>query len=330
MAIELRFPQSVWFSSSRTHRVPTLACSLILSLGVMTRPSMAQSSVAGSGPLFTVAVNEVSLTFHAYDAAGQCVNNLTPSDLTIYDNLEPPRKILVLKLLRDQPVHAGILLDTSESMQGASDRSRAVATEYVERYLHLKTDRAFIDDFGYISRILQPWTGDPRALAAGVSEAVPGSANPSGGTALFETVYSACLYQFGESDRPASGNLILLFTDGEDTSSQVDLKSAVDECQRANTAVYVFRPEEQGPSTGPANLSRLTSETGGRMFYLDEGNAEVRRDLNWIDADVRDRYWLVYRPAQLTHDGSFHEIYVGTSRPDTTIDVNAGYYAPSR
>ena len=34
-----------------------------------------------------------------------------------------------------------------------------------------QTDRAFSEDFGYVSRITQPWTGDPNALAAGTGEA---------------------------------------------------------------------------------------------------------------------------------------------------------------
>lgn len=99
-------------------------------------------------------------------------------------------------------------------------------------------------------------------------------------------------------------------------------------CQRANTAVYVFSPEEGGPSTGPAKVARLTSETGGRAFHLNESDAEIGRDLNSIDADVRNEYWLVHRPAKLKHDGSFHSVYVGASTPGTTIDVRAGYYAP--
>jgi Ca-activated chloride channel homolog len=310
-------------------RILVLSCLPIMLLWAARPQSLSQSSTNSSGPLFTVKVDEVSLTFHAYDDTGQSVDSLTPGDLTIYDNYKPPGKILLFKLLRDQPVRSGILLDTSESMQDFISRSRAVATEYIRQHLRQQFDHAFIEDFGYVSRILQPWTGDSSSLSAGIAEAVPGPANPRGGTAIFETLYSTCLYQFGRSDPPSSGNVILLFTDGVDISSHVDLKSAIDLCQRANVAVYIFAPEQRGSSTGPANVSRLTSETGGRMFHLEEGDAEIRRDLNRIDADARNEYWLVYRPADLRRDGSFHSIYVGTSRPDTSIDVRAGYYAPT-
>jgi Ca-activated chloride channel homolog len=307
-----------------------LACFPIMLLWSTMPQSPSQSSAGSSEPLFTVAVDEVSLTFHASDNSGQSVDSLAPSDLTIYDNYNPPRKILVFNLLRDQPVRAAILLDTSESMAGTIGRSRAVATEYVQHFLRPQTDHALVEEFGYVSRITQPWTGDSRALSFGVEDSVPGPANPRGGTAIFDTLYSTCLYQFGKSDYPSSGNVILLFTDGADNSSHVELKSAIDICQRASTAVYAFTPEHREPSTGPANVSHLTSETGGRIFHLDESDAEIHRDLDHIDADVRNQYWLVYRPAELKSDGSFHSVYVGTSRPDTTIDVRAGYYAPNR
>jgi Ca-activated chloride channel family protein len=203
----------------------------------------------------------------------------------------------------------------------------------VQRLLRPQTDQAFIEEFGSVSRMVQPWTGDMHALAIGIDEVAPGSANPQGGTALFDTVFSACLYQFGKSERPVSGNFILLFTDGEDNASHVDLRSAVDMCQAANTAIYAFRPRlAESNSPGPKNLSELCSETGGRTFQLDSTEVEIDTDLKIIDSDLRDRYWLVYRPVELKHDGSFHTIYVGgsDSARDLTIDVRSGYYAPAR
>jgi Ca-activated chloride channel homolog len=324
------FP-GVYRSSHRLMRIArVIACSAILAMGAAEPCLHSQSSAGDPGALFTVAVDEVSLTFHATDAAGHSVNNLAPGDLTIYDNLKRPGKILAFQLLHDQPVHAAILLDTSESMLEASTRSRDIATDFVREHLRAGADQVLIEDFGYVSRILQPWSGDSEVLAAGVTQALPGRANPRGGTALFEAVYSTCLYQFGDANHPASGNVILLFTDGEDNASRVDLESTIDQCQRANVAVYVFSPEAQGSSTGPGKLSRLTAGTGGRWFHLDESEAEASSDLSRVVSEARDRYWLVYRPADLKHDGSFHSIYVGASKPDVTVDVRAGYYAPGR
>ena len=313
-----------------------IICSLLtLTLFVDARRASSQTSAAavqGVPPLsFNVSVDEVSLTFHVADPRGLPVTNLKLSDLTVYDNYKPPQKILAFQSLRDAPIRAGILLDTSESMEGSASRDRAVSTEYVQKLLRPQTDRAFIEDFGYVSRIIQPWTGNPTTLASGIGKATAGSDNPRGGTALFDTVFSACLYQFGKSDRPVSGNFILLFTDGEDNTSHVDLKDVVDICQHTNTAIYAFRSEPtESFSSGPRNLALLTSETGGRVFHLDDSEAGIYQDLSTIDSDLRNQYWMVYRPAELRHDGLFHQIYVGASGPidNITVDVRSGYYAP--
>src|SRR5271166_3529838 len=85
--------------------------------------SQANAAAQSASPLsFNVSVDEVSLTFHAADQRGLPVTNLKLSDLTIYDNYKPPRKILVFQSQRDAPVRVGILLDTSESMEGSISR----------------------------------------------------------------------------------------------------------------------------------------------------------------------------------------------------------------
>jgi Ca-activated chloride channel family protein len=311
-----------------------ICCLLALTLIAGAHRTSAQtSSAVQSVPssMFNVSVDEVSLTFHAADQQGLPVTDLKPSDLIIYDNESLPRKILAFQALRDAPIRAGILLDTSVSMERSISHDRAISTEYVERLLRPKTDLAFIEYFGYIPRIVQPWTGNQTALARGIGEATAGRANPRDGTAIFDTVFSACLYQFGKTDHPATGNFILLFTDGEDNTSHVDLKGVVDICQRTNTAIYAFYPEpSESSSSGPRNLALLTSQTGGRLFHLDDSEVEIRKDLNTIELDLRNQYWMVYRPAELRHDGRFHQIYLGISGPldKVTIDVRSGYYAP--
>jgi VWFA-related protein len=325
----------------RTLRI--ICCFLFFELcagaqGVRPQSHAGATSQAGAAPdgsraNFYAPVDEVSFTFHAADAQGLPVTDLKLNDLTIYDNYKAPGKILVFESLGDTPAKAGILLDTSGSMATWIARDRTIASQYVQRLLRPQTDHAFIEEFGSVSRMVQPWTGDVHALTIGISETAPGRANPLGGTALFDTIFSACLYQFGKSEKPVSGNFILLFTDGEDNASHVDLRAAVDMCQTANTAIYAFRPRlAESGSPGPKNLSELSSETGGRTFQLDGTEAEIETDLNIIDADLRDRYWLVYRPVELKHDGSFHTVYVGSSDSarDLTIDVRSGYYAPAR
>jgi VWFA-related protein len=205
-----------------------------------------------------------------------------------------------------------------------------VALKFAQSLLRQQWDQAFVMAFGYISMVTQTWTGDSSALSAGVHSVIEGRQNPLGGTALFDAVFQACHSEFGAIDHSATGNFILLFSDGEDNASHGDVRLAVDTCQHANTAIYVFRAEPVlSFSSGPKNLMELASETGGRVFHDDDSESEIDKDLRIIEADLRNNYVLVYKPAELKYDGSFHRIELtGPDRVESII-VRSGYYAPA-
>jgi Ca-activated chloride channel family protein len=280
----------------------------------------------------TVPADEVSLTFQATDAHGLAVSDLKADEFQLRDDGKPPRRILAFTSLQDAPIRAGILLDTSESMLRDIAGNRAIANRYALQLMRQDTDRTFVMDFGFGSNLRQDWTSSGAVLSTAIRSVAPGSANPLRGTAVIDAVFRACYYGFGKIDHAASGNFILLFSDGEDNASHTSLAEAVDACQKANTAIYAFRPAPQGAnhSTGPQMLAELASKTGGRVFHADESEAEADRDLRTIVAEVRNGYRLVYKPAELKHDGAFHSIeLIGPDRV-ARIHVRSGYYAPER
>lgn len=316
-------------------RQPSIVCSLlILTLFVPARRAGSQTDASPAQGATTyrlsVAVDEVSITFHAADAHGLPINDLKLDELNLTDNGKPPRRILSFQSQQDFPIRAGILMDTSESMAERLPGNRAISIEYAQRLLRQQTDQAFVMNFGYSSNTTQPWTSDPVALAAGVHRVIAGRENPLGGTALFDTLFRACFYEFGKIDHAASGNFILLFSDGEDNASHTSLKEVVDTCQHSNTAIFAFRAEpKSGFSTGPKTLSDLASETGGRVFRDDDTEAEVYKDLRIIEAELRNQYRLIYKPAELKYDGSFHCIELKAPERVDSINVRSGYYAPA-
>jgi Ca-activated chloride channel homolog len=281
----------------------------------------------------SVAVNEVSLTFHAEDAQGLPVNDLKVDELSLLDNGMAPGKILAFKLMQNSPIRAGILIDTSESMERGLPSNRAISIEYAQKLLRQQTDQAFVMDFGRLSNVIQPWTTDPNILIAGIRRRVSAYGERRvAGTAIFDTLYRACVYQFGKIDHATSANFILLFSDGEDNGSSLSLKEAVDACQRNNTAIYAFRTDSENGfgSVGPSTLSELASETGGRVFHDTGSESGVYEDLRAIEADLRNQYRLIYRPAELKHNGSFHRIVLKAPERVDSIKVRSGYYAPAR
>jgi Ca-activated chloride channel family protein len=317
-------------------RRPWIVCCLLLltlfaharRIGLQTNAAAAQS---GTTYGLSVSVDEVSLTFHAADVHGLPITDLKLGELSILDKGKAPRRVLVFQSLQDYPIRAGILMDTSDSMREHLAGNRAISVKYAQRVLRQQTDQAFVMDFGYLSKVTQPWTNDPNALTVGIRRVSASGDKGIRGTAIFDAVYRACLNQVGHIDHAASGNFILLFSDGEDNAGLISMKDAVDICQRSNTAIYAFRADSKSSffSIGPKTLADLASETGGRVFYGNDSEAEIDNDLRTIEGDLRNQYRLVYRPAELKHDGSFHRIELKVPEPVDSINIRSGYYAPA-
>jgi VWFA-related protein len=277
----------------------------------------------------SVSVDEVDLTFHATDTHGLPVNDLKLDELKLLDNGKPPSRVVVFRPLLEFPIRAGILLDTSVSVAEYLPRNRAIAAEYTNRLMRQQADQAFVMDFDFESRVAQPWTNDRTLLDAGLRSARSNTWNRMGGTAIIDSIYRACMNQFGKLNYAASANFILLFSDGEDNASHANLNEAVEMCQRSNTAIYAFRGQpETRFSDGPKTLAQLASQTGGRVFQADDSDAAIYEDLRTIEMDLRDQYRLIYKPAELKHNGAFHRIALKGPARVKSIVVRSGYYAP--
>ena len=273
-----------------------------------------------------VAVDEVSLTFHAADFHGIPMDELKLNDLRILDNGKQPRQIVSFEVHQNLPVRFGILVDTSRSMLEHLRRNQAIANEYITQLLHKQSDRAFVMRFDSQAKVLQDWTEDSAALTASLHNVASDSASRLGGTALFDSIYKACRDQFGTAN-PLAGNFILLFTDGIDNASHARLEDDIDICQKANTAIYIFSVEPKSIfSNGQKTLNGLATQTGGVMFF-DQSRETIWNDLRIIDVNLRSQYRLVYKPQHFKRDGSFHRIKLDSPTRGGVITTRSGYYA---
>ena len=302
----------------------TLLCCSAMLAAAQAGPGSADGSFRLKLP-----VNEVVLTFHAADAEGLPVNDLKQNEIRLLDNGVSPRRIVAFDLLAGRALRAGILLDTSESMRLASSQSKAIAALFAQRVFRQNADRAFVTDFGFSSEVAQPWTADAVLIARGIRNARQGAMNPLPGTAILDAVFQACDSQFAQADPAATGNLILLFSDGDETAGHTSMEEALKACQRSNTVIDAFRPPSgAGYSTGPKLLAELAGKTGGRVFMMDDSPDAIDSDLKTIESEARNQYRLVYAPEGLKPDGSFHRIELQLPDRVKRFEVRAGYYAP--
>lgn len=91
-----------------------------------------------------------------------------------------------------------------------------------------------------------------------------------------------------------------------------------------------MRSSDAQDSTGPKTLADLAVNTGGRVFPADAAPDAIWNDLKTIESEMRNQYRLVYTPANLKHDGSYHEIDLQPPDRVDRFDVRSGYYAPAR
>ena len=230
----------------------TLHLGLILSIASTLPVAFSQTlkaqETATDPYTLNVAVDEVSLTFHAADFHGIPMDDLKLDDLRVLDNGKRQRQIVSFEAHQNLPVHFGVLMDTSQSMLGYLSRNQWIATEYLTKLLHKEADRAFIMRFDSESKVLQDWTGDSDALTATLRDVASDYASRLGGTALFDSIYKTCRDQFGTKD-PLAGNFILPFTDGIDNASHARTPATL---ALKTTSTFARRRTSQSTSSAPS------------------------------------------------------------------------------
>jgi len=303
-------------------------CAGITLIFALIHQGAAAQDSSSSAPDFTLKmpVDEVKVTFHVSDSRGDPIEHLKRDDLDLFDNGKLQKRKVAFHEYSDLPIRVGFLLDNSPSMQNEMERQQAIATELIKDFFRPKSDQAFTMGFGVNSNVTQDWTENADAVSEGIGIANVKEPNEPEGTALFDALHRACKDKFAGEASALTGNFILLFTDGEDTSSRVWEPEAVDMCQRARTAVYVFDPERKVlASRGQQILEDLVAKTGGRVFY--ETKLSVHDALATTVSDMRYQYELIYSPPGLKRDGSFHGIRMKCKVERAQIQVRSGYYA---
>jgi VWFA-related protein len=273
------------------------------------------------------SVDEIGLTFHVIDAKGAPITHLTSADLRLSDNYKRQDRIVMLQSYQNLPIRAGFLFDTSKSMLEDIDNNDSIIHLYASRLLRKGIDRAFVMQFDTEPLIRQNWTDNDALIAAGAA-AIRERNNHLPITALFDSLYTTCRDLWPDNREEATGNFILLFSDGmDDDSHHAFLSNAVDMCQRRRTAIYVIANSKKSPfSEGQRTLEELAYETGGRVFFNPQGN-QIWEDLQIIEAEQRNQYRLVYRPSNFKANGDFHRIKLSCSIKGAKVFTRSGYYA---
>jgi VWFA-related protein len=311
---------------------------------VSTAPAQApeEESVA----TFKLQVNLVDVFFTVKAKDGTLVPHLTKSDCTVTED-KVPQTLKSFVAETQQPITLGILLDTSGSQQNVLPLEQEVGGQFLQRVLRQK-DEAFLLSFDVNVDLMQDFTNSARQLsramnkaeintaggngAAGIPGAgggtVPTIGNPKG-TVLYDAVYLASNEKLSqENGRKA----MILLTDGEDEGSDHKIQAAIAAAQKANVLVYVILIADRGfyggfGYSGYSAMSKLTSETGGRLIDVGNNGKKLEAAFQQIEDELRTEYVATYTPTNTKLDGSFRKLGVECRGDGMKVQVRKGYYA---
>ncbi len=267
------------------------------------------------GPADEIAVHLVELYTTVTDRRGRPVEDLTADRFQVLED-GVPQQIRRFERVRDQPVHAVVLLDTSSSMLEELPDATAAALEFFRTVLTPR-DRGAVITFSDRPVVAARFTSDPVLLAEGVA-----GIHAEGDTALYDAVVYSLFYASGIAGKKA----IILLSDGEDVSSRYRYEDMVDYAHRTGVAVYTIGlalPTSQGEIR--QKLGRLARETGGLSFFVDDAK-ELTRVYRTIETELRAQYLLAFQSTNTGREGKFREVEVRLTTPGLEANTMRGYY----
>ena len=253
------------------------------------------------------------------------VSGLTASDFEVFDN-GVPQHILDIDYGK-LPIDVTVLLDVSESVTGPTLTELRRGVRQLREGLESR-DRLKLVTFNMRIRRLADFDG-PAASADAAFESLAGI----GSSAIFDAL-AVALTSPGAAGRR---QLIVLFTDGVDSSSVIDPPLLVDVAKRSapTIAAVLASPTRQRPAaayvrpplTAPLTVGRLydqlADETGGVVLTIAAGDdlgSSFRRVLD----DFRASYVLYFSPAGV-RGGGLHTLDVRVKRGGVEVRARRAY-----
>ncbi len=164
--------------------------------------------------------------------------------------------------------------------------------------------------------MLMPPTDDVDAVAFSLE-----GLKAYGNTSLYDALVHS-LYYFEHAD--GRGVLVIL-SDGEDTSSHLGFRDALEYARRSGVVIYTVALGVRTLDLSLRDkLKKLAEETGGRTYFIDNAEelASVYRE---IQEELRSQYLLAYQ-SDRGEDDTYRAVEVKVKRGGLTARTARGAY----
>jgi Ca-activated chloride channel family protein len=286
---------------------------------------------------FHAEVTLVNVTCSVRSAEGQFVAGLDRDDFEILED-GVPQKLQFFARQSELPLSIGLIVDASGSQSKFVERHARDVRTFLENVLR-PSDKAFALCFGNHLRLVSDFTSSPDAILDGLAQFEHGSRDVPQlgpllerelGTALYDAIY----YPIHEKMTGAEQRrrALIIFSDGEENSSEHDLLDAIRAAQNADTVLFGIRYTRIEHNRlnarnkyGIRAMDHLAQETGGATF--DALHTDVRSAFEQIGTQLRTMYELAFASSNPAHDGSYRKLTIRLKQPDLTVRAKSGYFA---
>ena len=261
--------------------------------------------------------------------------NLKAEDFEILEDGVPQE---IANFARDieQPLNLVMLFDTSLSVTQKLNFEKRAAAKFFERVIRPQ-DRAAVFAVSTDVEVVQEFTNRVPALVTAIKQL-----KPTGATSLYDGVYLASDFLKATKGR----RVIVIVSDGGDTTSQKGLLEALKNTQQADAVVYSVFTGNFGFSqnlrdlAGERALETFATETGGDLFRpraTPGTQSEEVDDLSLKELDqaftslaeqLRTQFILGFLSTNEKRDGTFRKLNVTVKKTGYSARARAGYYAP--
>src|SRR6188508_451535 len=269
-------------------------------------------------PIFKSNVRTVPIYATVVDASGRLVPELEQSDFTILDNGKPAD--LALFSNESQPFTAVVMLDTSASMTANLKLLNRAAEQFLLRLLPV--DKAQVGAFNDKIQLSGTFTNNRDELIGALNDLYFG--NP---TRLNDGIAAGLDALQGIEGR----RVVLVFTDGEDTSSRLGFKTVLERARDEEVMVYSIGLESEYfngmrvvKSRPSRDLRKISDETGGGYFELQK-TVDLSPTFTGVAQELRSQYLIGFAPVAL--DGKVHKLEVGVAKTGMTVRARRSYLA---
>jgi len=278
---------------------------------------------------YRVNVRLVNVFTTVTDSRGAPVADLTKDDFQLFED-GVPQTIKVFEKESAIPLSIALAIDTSPSTM----RDFKLETSSARRFVHSilrNEDRLSVFEVTETVDQMTRFTSDLKTIERGIDNLRTGP-----GTSIYDAIFLC-----SESLLDREGRKVLvLITDGGDTTSKADYNSALRRAQQAEAIVYsiIVVPVEADAGRnlgGEHALIQISKDTGGKYYYA-EGQEQLDEAFRKISDELRTQYLLAFYPSRKVSDAPFRRIQVELNKKDPEgrpyqVRHRAGYYtAPAR